>query len=366
MGIKFGAPILLLERVFHSQDLYFMQVYGRKWIADRGFRFHAPEVIRAVLLLGLAILIWYLLARTVRWVMDRRWGLWCLGIASLTAAAALAMRLPLARTLYSHRNLNEFIVFPTGMFWLACGVLVWSMVAFLRRRQTVSLGVAVLSAYAITTGIRVMSQIETRNYAIFYNSALFLIFVFVLIRVIDRAATGLPTTAKIRLRFSLACLQTAWLGLLQMPYPKALPAKLATDKGVIYTRPAEASIFPRVISFINQRKADGQSVMVMPEATSLYFFTGTDTPVRWYQLVPGSLAPDEEGEFIAEIERRKVDFILLTNRRTSEYGFDYFGLDYNQRVYRWIEAHYELAGQFGEFARESGRHFAILIYRRRP
>jgi hypothetical protein len=150
-----------------------------------------------------------------------------------------------------------------------------------------------------------------------------------------------------------------------MPYPKSLPARLATDRGVIYTRPAEAAAFPRVISFINEKRAEGQTVMVLPETTSLYFFTGTDTPVRWYQLNPGNLSPDEETEFAAQIDHQKVDFILLTNRRTEEYDANYFGLDYNQRLYRWIEANYEPAGQFGEFVRAKGRPFAIMIYRRR-
>jgi hypothetical protein len=365
MGLKHGMPILLLERLFHSQTVYLMQSWGPKWVSDRGFRFHPSEILGATFTLGLAVLIWYILATCVGWLMRHVWLMWCVIITGLTAGAALAMKLPFMLGLYSHWYSTEFVVFPAGIFWLTCGIFAWSTVAFLRHRKIGSLGIAVVSIYAITTGIRVMARVEPRNYAIFYNSALFLVFVFVLAKVIDRAATGQPREVKARLRLILASLHIAWLGLLLMPYPKSLPARLATDRGVIYTRPAEAAIFPRVISFINERKAEGHAVLVLPETTSLYFFTGTDTPVRWYQLNPGNLSPDEENEFIAQIERQKVDLILLSNRRTAEYGSNYFGLDYNQRLYQWIEANYEPAGQFGEFVRANNRPFAMLIYRRR-
>jgi hypothetical protein len=364
-GLKDGAPILLFERAFHSQTTYFMQASGAKWISDRGLRFHPFEILRALLMLSLALLVWYVLARCLGWLMRHLWLLWCVVIAGLAAAAGLAMKLPFMLGLYSHRYSTEFAVFPAGMFWLTCGVFVWSTVRFFRRRKSGSLAVAVASVYAITTGIRIMAQVEPRNYAIFYNSALFILFMFVLVRVINHADAALPPISKSRLRLSLATLQVAWLGLLLMPYPKSFPARLATDRGVIYTRPAEAAIFPRVLSFIKQRKAQGQTVMVLPEATSLYFFTGTEAPTRWYQLHPGVVAPDEETEFTAEIDHQKVDFILLTNRRTEEYEAKYFGLDYNQGLYRWIEANYEPAGQFGEFVRAKDRPFAIMIYRRR-
>jgi hypothetical protein len=364
-GLKDKAPILLFERLFRSQTTYLMQAYGPRWISDRGFRFQLSEISREAALLGLALLLWYVLARCVGWLWRRVWLLCCVAVGGLAAAVGLAMKLPFMLALYSRRYSTEFAVFPAGMFWLACGVFVWSAVMFLRQRKNGSLAVAVVSVYAITTGIRIMAQAEPRNYAIFYNSALFLLFVFVVARVLDRAAANKPPQLATRIRLSLVCLQVAWLGLLLKPYPKSYPARLATDRGVIYTRPAEAALFPRVISFIKQSKDQGQSVLVLPEATSLYFFAGTDAPAKWYALNPGILSPADEDEFAAEVERRKVDFILITNRRTEEYGVNYFGLDYNQRLYRWIEANYEPAGGFGEFVREKDRPFAIMVYRRR-
>jgi hypothetical protein len=344
MGLRYSAPILLLERFFHSQTQYLMQAYGARWIAEHGLRFRPAEILEGLALLAASLLIWYVVARLPRW------GFWCFA----------AVILPVAR--YGYRHATEFVVFPSGMFWLSLAVFVYALFIILRRdssrdRQAAVLPLAILSVYAMTAGIRVMSKVVPRDYAIFYNSALFLVFVIALAYIAKHAATSFSV------RFVV--LHAAWLGLLIAPYPKALPSKLVTPRGVIYTRPAEAALFPRIISFIEEKKAQGQAVLVLPEANSLYFFTGTDAPARWYQFIPGVLAPDEEDELIAQLERQHVEFILLSNRYTGEYGVDYFGLDYNQRVYRWILDHYELQGQFGDFARGPGRPFAMQIYRRR-
>jgi hypothetical protein len=59
--------------------------------------------------------------------------------------------------------------------------------------------------------------------------------------------------------------------------------------------------------------------------------------------------------------------VLLTARKTHLYGADYFGIDYNQKIYYWIESNYRVAGQFGHFSRDRrGSHpLAALLYQRR-
>ena len=126
MGLKYRAPVLLFESAFHSQTKYYMQAYGEKWVSDRGFRFHSSEISRAITMLLLALVAWYFLAQCGGWLMRHLKVLWCVMIGGLAAAVALAMKLPFLFALYSHRYSTEFAVFPTGIFWLACGVFVWS------------------------------------------------------------------------------------------------------------------------------------------------------------------------------------------------------------------------------------------------
>jgi len=55
----------------------------------------------------------------------------------------------------------------------------------------------------------------------------------------------------------------------------------------------------------------------------------------------------------------------LTARLTTEYGADYFGIDYDQTIYHWIESNYRIAGEFGHFRRDHNNTFAALLYHRR-
>jgi hypothetical protein len=97
----------------------------------------------------------------------------------------------------------------------------------------------------------------------------------------------------------------------------------------------------------------------------LYAMTGTEAPSRWYALIPGLLSPTQECQFIAEVEAGHIDFVLVSNRSTFEYGFPYFGIDYCTDLYKWIESHYDRIGEFGRFSRRLGAPFGVLVYQRR-
>ncbi len=96
----------------------------------------------------------------------------------------------------------------------------------------------------------------------------------------------------------------------------------------------------------------------------MYAFTGTEAPSRWYLLIPGTLSSQEEQDYIADLRRTDPDYIVFTNRNYVEYGAAYFGIDYDQKIYRWIEANYRVAGEFGRFRRDGSRLLAALLYKR--
>jgi hypothetical protein len=95
----------------------------------------------------------------------------------------------------------------------------------------------------------------------------------------------------------------------------------------------------------------------------LYALTGTQAPSRWFTLLPGLLSPSQEDTYIADLNTARPEYILLTGRKTAEYGAAYFGIDYDQKIYHWIEANYHVAGQFGRFRRDgSGSRLAAMLY----
>jgi hypothetical protein len=161
-------------------------------------------------------------------------------------------------------------------------------------------------------------------------------------------------------------LEAAALLITVTPHPGHLPAPVHTDRGTIYARPAEAAVYNQLLAFIGEQKARGRTVVVLPQEVSLYFFTGTFAPSRWYGLPPGTLAPEaRQQDYIADLDRSRADFIVLSNRDTKELEVPYFGLDYDREVYEWILEHYELSGEFGQFVRDVPGAYGVGIYRRR-
>src|SRR5207302_6426415 len=133
-----------------------------------------------------------------------------------------------------------------------------------------------------------------------------------------------------------------------LPNPRRLPTPLKTDIGTFYTKTDVALLFPQIISFMKTHTKNGKDILVLPEPPSLYVFAGMEAPSRWYSLVPGYLAPEQEQEFINEVASTQLQYVLIANRSLTEYGVRGFMNDgYNHSIYRWILANYVKVGQFG-------------------
>jgi hypothetical protein len=112
-------------------------------------------------------------------------------------------------------------------------------------------------------------------------------------------------------------------------------------------------------------EAPGPAGRGTAQAPILYGLTGTEAPSRWYTLLPGTPSPEQEDVYLADLNRAGPHYILLTARRTSEYRADFFGIDYDQKIYHWIESNYRVAGEFGSFRRYGTNTFAALIYEKK-
>ena len=93
-----------------------------------------------------------------------------------------------------------------------------------------------------------MVQVEPRNYAIFYNSIMFLTFIYLLVSILQRVLRSLPGVTGRKVLFGLLTIEGAGLfaTLLPIPFPDyELPSALHTDYGTIYTTRDKAAVFRR-------------------------------------------------------------------------------------------------------------------------
>lgn len=361
---RLSPRFIFLENFQQTPGSYFMRTFGVTWVSHVGLRFIPYELFKTVLIAIFSIAVWFVLASVLRHASGRRWVLLCTVAAAGLGVMGYLLDFRPVTFIFSKW---PHAVFPTGMFWVACLLFFWKIIDLLRSgfQANYHLALGAVAAYALAVGVRIMVQVVAYEYAVFYNSALFLVFMVVVTQVIKAATQNLKARQQSALLNGLLILEGIGLAFLLFPHPEKLRAPLVTDLGTIYTRPAEAALFPQIISFMREQKVSGKRVLVLPEEVTLYCFSGTDAPTRWYQLTPGILAPEQESEYIAQLEAKRIDYILLSNRSFFEYKAPFFGLDFNQTVYRWIEANYEVVGEFGQFQRMRGSRFAMLIYKKR-
>jgi hypothetical protein len=139
----------------------------------------------------------------------------------------------------------------------------------------------------------------------------------------------------------------ATAGLLAYRFRTQNTVPIVTARGTIIAEPEFGQAWNEALPFIEQQTTPQDAIAVMPEGTSLNFFSGRRNPLREEITTPGFL--DEAGEERAIRKLRDADtkLIFITNRLTSEFGPAVFGRDYCGRLMGWVEENYQLCAVFG-------------------
>jgi len=336
------------------------EVYAANLYARSGQQFVLHEMLALTICAATCVMLWLLLAKASPILRNA-----LLAIAITIGVAHRFGRLDSAR-----RIVIGFLVFPLGMFLIGCGFTAYSAYQLLKKIDRRRAAEVAFGIFALVPGSRVYALIVPYRYSVYYAMPLFLVFVITISRLIKAVTPVLPADRQRGLVSYLLAAEVVMVALVCIPQGIKQTARLETSWGDIYFTPADTSAARQILDFIAEQKGHGRAVAVLPEAPILYAFSGTEAPNRWYTLLPGYLSPAGEDAYVADLNRSAPDYILLTARKTHEYGVDYFGIDYDQKIYHWIESNYRIAGQFGDFRREPGEYktippLAALLYQRR-
>ena len=144
---------------------------------------------------------------------------------------------------------------------------------------------------------------------------------------------------------------------------------ISTPRGTIIAVPDLGKAINEAIVFIQNETAPGEPVAVMPEGTSLNFFTDRPNPLREEITTPGYLDHEGEERAIKQLIQSNTKLVLVSNRATSEFGAEAFGRDYCQTLMGWIEQNFEACAIFGpehDANQQIGdKTFFIRAYRKR-
>jgi hypothetical protein len=120
---------------------------------------------------------------------------------------------------------------------------------------------------------------------------------------------------------------------------------VATPRGTYYDVSAErgASV-SGLIRHLQDRGA--RELVVFPEGLGINYLARVRTPLRHHTFTPVEIV-GREPEILAELERKRPEFVAIVPRDVREFGYRGFGDDYGREIVDWIRTEYALEAQFG-------------------
>jgi hypothetical protein len=150
-------------------------------------------------------------------------------------------------------------------------------------------------------------------------------------------------------------------------YAKGSYTRLQTPRGDLRQPPSITLAMNQALDFLARNSRNGDYVLALPEGSSLNFLADRAAPLRYEVVTPGFLSEAEEQRSIQAMQEKNVEFVLLINRPTSEFGPRVIGRDYCKTLMGWIEENYFPVAVFGEKAlpeiQIGDRDFFIKCYR---
>ncbi len=366
---EYGLDFLIHANWMSAPGSYFMQRYGALWLRTNGLSFVPSEIAKMMAHALVAMSAWWVLAL----LLNKRRYLIAAGTALLIAIIGFYSGLHFALLDYPifreitvrrlARALPDDMVFPKGMYLIVLAFLIFLAARAIHRRQMPAPGLVIAIAMGLMLALKVMMEIRPHDYAIYSSSILFVVFMTILWRLVERTHPNPQPRAR-----SLAA--ATYFGLFLLLFVRVAAAFYSAPLPVIHTSvgdvrasPENIALMTRFLPVLQEAKSRGQRVLLLPELTALYFIAGMESPSRYEMINPGTLEPGKYTEmYLRELERNRPDLIILSNRRTDEYGVNYFGLDYDQEVMKWIENRYQVTGEIGHFERSAGAPVSALIY----
>lgn len=351
--------VMIADNWIEVPGTYYMRHFGSSWAAAVGLRLSPPEILGMCLNAATVLLCWWLIARAALGSFQRRTlpfvAIVSLGVLVITSAIPFTKELVLF-----------VFIYPRGMFFFGLSYCLYVIFRYKRLKQPKDFARVVLACSALLISFRVLVEVQPIGYSVFYDVPLVLVFVMALARAICYSARPLSIPDAHNLLSALLAMEViSFTFIMLLPHRPARTARLHVAQGAMYLAPNDANVAQQIISFVFEQKQQGRSVAIVPELPFVYALTGTDAPSRWYTIFPGAPSPQQEYGYIADLTRAAPSYLVITNRYTAEYGPRYFGIDYDRRIYHWIEKHYERVGEFGSFRRNGSRELAALLYKRR-
>jgi len=105
------------------------------------------------------------------------------------------------------------------------------------------------------------------------------------------------------------------------------------------TRPRGVRVNSAVLAA--QQIPPNKTIACFPEGIIINYLSRHRTPTPYVNFNPPDLLLFGEDRMLQSLADAPPDFIFLVHKDTSEFGEKFFGRDYGQKMYAWIQANYQ-------------------------
>ncbi|MBL7151805.1 MAG: glycosyltransferase family 39 protein [Candidatus Omnitrophica bacterium] len=121
----------------------------------------------------------------------------------------------------------------------------------------------------------------------------------------------------------------------------------------------------RLIQYLIENTDADDTLVVFPEGLPINFLAQRNNPLYYNTYIPADLSKKGATELVLnQLRLYKVDYVVINQRGTLEFGYRAFGIDYAQPIWEYIKEDYMLIKQFGPFPYTT-QEFGIALFKRR-
>jgi hypothetical protein len=365
-----GVEFITQENVVSWPTSYFMKTYGKMWLAENGFTI-TGSAFHEAMFRAIPVAVVVLVSCSLLWW--KRFD---------TRAILLKTMFILAGFLYFVKN-NYFILsfspslrlmlstifFPRDMvlYIIVAAVVAWWYFWHQNSSAAVrSPAIPLLLTFSSLLAFRILMKMVPGGYPIYYNGPVVLSFLLLMCLIVRRSGRSRRFVFLGELVICLACLTPVVLHARTFEAQTKDFVPLATERGTVRASKHLAENYKAAIQFMKEKSAAGQSVLLVPEDTSLYFLSGTYCPTRVFSFTPGVLAPGKmTDDMIREIAQKPVSYLLWSNRTFPEYGVPVFGEDFDREIGDYLKSHYRPIGPLTPNTGDNWEWTAV-VWERKP
>jgi len=365
---KSSFSFIFEENIPLSPNSYFVSEFGKRWLHQVGFTTD-PNTLIISLYIGLSfagallVALWFAsLTRVARRLLFAL----ALGICGMHLGLLFAGKVSGVAAPRIVMLIAPSLFFNPGLLWLAVVLFIVSMKNWWQSgRSPQDSAVSMLAISTLAFGARVMTAMFPEGYSVFYGTTAYLAWLVTLYTLSRYLPVRPPEKVWMGFGFVLCCGLLAVMGLNFTGNRRTF--LIHSPRGSIYTDPSTGEGYSKVLAFLDTVKSGSEPFVTLPEDTSLYYFSATLAPSRWYVLIPGVLPPgDLTSKYLEELDRVRVKYVILSNRATPEYGTPIFGADYNRPIYGWLEKNFRVIAKIGNYERVPfPDQWGALIYERK-